>query len=372
MKKAIEYVKQNKIEIIYFVLFLLTMCIWFLPFITINLENNAESTYFLSNVLSGWDIEWTAYSFKSVTVLYGIVFGLYIVSLGTWITSIILERKESIVKKYCYLLNLLTIVLIILFMFMFIFAGPIISFLIGTDIEFCSTNILFGVFLFIPILFMCLILFSKITEHNRYTIKEICETGILVGLAVILDLFATIKIHITGGSISFCAVPLFIIGIRYGAFKGTIASSLYFGFITCLLDGYGIQTFPFDYLVAFSGYGFVGLYFNLAEKYMKNKELTKMKRYLIYGTSVVIGSICAMVIRYVGHTISSVVLYSYTVVEGIIYNTLYVPGAILISMAITIVLIPLILYINKLFPADRYKSQINDEIREEIEETNIS
>ncbi len=368
MNKAIVYVKQNKIEIIYFVLFLLTMCIWFIPFITINLENSAESTYFLKDVLGGNVIEGTSYSFKGASILYIVLISLYFVSIVTWIVSVVLDKKEKIEKRYVYTLNIITISLVLLFVFFFMLAGTIISIFIGIDSDIGSTNILFSVLLFIPALLMCLILFSKITEHNRYTIKEICETSIMVALAVVLDQFAKIQIQANGGSISFSAIPLFLIAIRYGGFKGAIASSLYFGFITCLMDGYGMQTFPFDYLVALSGYGFVGFFFNLANKYVKNRKLKTTQNYLIYGVSIVVGAICAMIIRYIGHIISGLILYpSLSLLENFIYQSTYVPGAVFISMVLTLILLPLIIYINKVFPTDRYKIQDNNVV-ETLEE----
>ena len=358
MKKAIEYVKQNKIEIIYFVLFLLTMCIWFLPFISINFENSAESTYFLSNILNGSEIEGTTYSFKSASILYGILLFLYFVSFITWVVSLVLEGKESSNKKFVYIINIVTVSLVVLFAFFFLLGGPIISILVGvptTDGNFGSTILVFGICLFPPILIMILILFSKITNHNRYTIKEICETSVMVALAVVLDQFAKIPIQANGGSISFSAVPLFIVAIRYGGFKGTVASALYFGFITCLMDGYGMQTFPFDYLIALSGYGFVGLFFNVVDRHIKKHQYKNPQVYLLYGLGIFIGAICAMVVRYVGHTISGMILYPYlSLLENFIYQSTYVPGAVLISIILTIILLPLILYINKVFPVDRY------------------
>ena len=71
----------------------------------------------------------------------------------------------------------------------------------------------FGIVVTLFDLLMALVLFSLVFNAKKYTVQEICETAILVALAVVLDQFLKIQIQANGGSISFSALPLFIIAI---------------------------------------------------------------------------------------------------------------------------------------------------------------
>jgi thiamine transporter ThiT len=206
-------------------------------------------------------------------------------------------------------------------------------------------------------LIMSIMVFGKIFESNKFTVTEITEIAVLVALAVVLDKFARIPIQANGGSISFSAVPLFIIGIRHGGFKSFIASSLIFGFITCLLDGYGFATYPFDYFVALSGYCFVGIFFNFAKKhFVDGKDLSTSKTFGIYFTAILLSGLPVMIVRYIGHIISGTILYQpITFLDNFIYQSTYVPASVWCSIGATLVLLEPILLIQRAFPTKKNK-----------------
>ena len=206
---------------------------------------------------------------------------------------------------------------------------------------FCGFSI-FCVFLIV------LMLITTFKVKIVYSIQEICETAILVALAVVLDKFARIPIQANGGSISFAPIPLFIIAIRWGGVKGFIASSFIFGLITCFIDGYGLQTYPFDYFLALSGYGLVGTFVNLFAKF--NKDDNKGKQFGLMVAGIVVGGVCATVIRYIGHMVSAEILYQpITLLDNFIYQSTYVPASMGIAIGGMIVLAAPLMVINRVF-----------------------
>ncbi len=254
-------------------------------------------------------------------------------------------NKEKYVRYY----YLVAIILLVYFAFAVLFSNYYFS-IYNTNEAFDDFEIstLFSICTIVLVVFIGLLLSSKIFEGIKYTVQEICETAILVGLAVVLDQFVKIPVQANGGSISFAPVPLFIIAIRYGGFKGFIASGLIFGLITCLLDGYGFQCFPFDYFVALSGYGLIGVMVNLFNKFNKEKKNSKQFGLTIAG--VIVGGILATVVRYFGHMVSGFILYApISFVDNFIYQSTYVPLTMVVSIAVMCVLVGPIMLINRVY-----------------------
>ena len=75
-----------------------------------------------------------------------------------------------------------------------------------------------------------------------FSVKDIVEISMLVAISILLDKFVKIPFGLTGGSINIAMVPLFVISLRHGWFKTLISCGVVFGFITCLLDDYGLFT----------------------------------------------------------------------------------------------------------------------------------
>ena len=169
------------------------------------------------------------------------------------------------------------------------------------------------------------------------------EIAVLSALAIVLQ-FINIKIGATGGSINLGLIPLFVIALRKGPTKAFIASAFIYGLITCITDGYGFNTYPFDYLIGFGGCAVLGFFKRLC---IADNEKGYSKMGFLY---IALGVIGASVIRFIGSSVSSMVNYGYTLVAAAAYNYIYVfvTGAVSL-VAIEVLFIPLA-KINKLFP----------------------
>ena len=207
-------------------------------------------------------------------------------------------------------------------------------------------------YLIIQAIILVLVTSSLKLKKVLFTTREIAEISMMVALAVVLDSFVKFKVQAGGGSIGFAAIPLFIIAIRHGAYKGFVASAIMFGLITCMIDGYGFQTYPFDYFIGFGGYCLVGLFFYLFSFFYKNKphdENYKHYEFLYSALGITVGCIFAMIVRYIGSSASSMLLYGYSLKDALIYNSTYIPFTMLIDWFITLLLLKPILMINNRF-----------------------
>jgi len=270
-----------------------------------------------------------------------------LISILCFISGIILKFKEF--KKAKITLYLISILFLVAYLFIVLLTNQYLDnqFSILSTYEGSTNNKTFSICNIVVIALISILLLSELNGEIKYSIQEICETSVMIALAVVLDQFAKIPIQANGGSISFSPVPLFIIAIRFGGIKGFISSSLIFGLITCLLDGYGLQTFPFDYFVALAGYGFIGTFVNLFTKFSKGK---KKNEYGLMIAGICVGGLLALITRYAGHMISAAILYQpITLLDNFIYQSTYVPATMGISIAAMIVLAGPIMMINKVF-----------------------
>lgn len=191
----------------------------------------------------------------------------------------------------------------------------------------------------------------------KTNIREICEIAIVSALAIVMDRFVRIPVGATGGSINICSIPLFIIAYRHGWFKGFIASGIVFGLITCLFDGYGMQFFPLEYLVAFGSIGIGGLFGKKINDLINTKGTSSK---VIAGLMVVATVSIFFVIRLFAATLDSMIFYEYPFKAALIYNISYIgpsAGALAIFL---IMLLPLIKILNKMFKTE-YLSESYDE-----------
>ena len=203
-------------------------------------------------------------------------------------------------------------------------------------------------YLIIQAIILVLVTSSLKLKKVLFTTREIAEISMMVALAVVLDKIK-IQVGISGGSINASALPLMILSIRIGFIKGVFASSILFGVITNIIDGWGIQTLPFDYMIGFFGYAFPGLFYYIFSKTcFKNKELASLM------TSFAIGSVCAFIVRMFGSGLSSYLIYNvHDIIEILVYNYIYVGVSALTCLALSLMLSPAIKRINHLFPLKR-------------------
>ena len=189
--------------------------------------------------------------------------------------------------------------------------------------------------------------FSFGIEKEKITASEMAEMGMLVALAVVLDVvshYVIPKIPSQVGSISIALLPLYFLSLRHGAAKGLLASSFAFGLITCLTDGYGLWTYPLDYLVAFSGVAIIGLF----KEQIIGEDVTKVN---IKGELLILCSILlAGLVRLVGSGASSILNYKYTFIAAVEVNILYSFVSAIICAVILMAFYGPIIKINKRFP----------------------
>lgn len=170
------------------------------------------------------------------------------------------------------------------------------------------TSILLGLAIFIE--------FIVAYQNNQMSIRDIAEDGMLIAMAFVLDLIK-IPVGATGGSINLQFFPLFVIALRHGPIHGFICSSIVYGLLSWAFSGYSIATYPFDFFLAFSGVAFFGVF---SKFIFNNKGL-----YNIHGMFwIFISGTLAMLTRWFGSTLSSVLNYGVTFVEGLAYNIPYV------------------------------------------------
>ena len=352
-------------EFLFGLLFIGVLITFVMPFMELKNENG-DLLFSVPAALAltggSFSVNDISYSLKNTSIVYIITLVLFIFGTILFYINDFLVKDNKKLKVALY--SIISVILIytgLAFSTSGFYAQIIDGIQDGEGSIYANTANLYGGFVITFILAMLFLTLNEIFHEKKYTVNEIAETAILVALAVVLDTFAKVQMQANGGSISFSAVPLFLIAIRYGFFKGFIASSFYFGVLTCLIDGYGFQTFPFDYFIALSGYGFIGLFFNFAKRFYineENKTEFKKKQYLYSLGAIILSGVPIMIIRYIGHMISGAVLYSTPFVANFIYQSTYVPAAVWISIGITAVLLPAIILINRVYPV---KEQVENE-----------
>lgn len=105
---------------------------------------------------------------------------------------------------------------------------------------------------------------SNNTNKTHLRIRALCESAILLALAIVLNLlskslFANLP---QGGSISLAMFPLLLCAHRWGWGNGLLVGFCY-GLLDMLLDGgyaWGWQSILLDYLVAYTALGLGGFF----------------------------------------------------------------------------------------------------------------
>lgn len=185
-----------------------------------------------------------------------------------------------------------------------------------------------------------------------FSVHDIVEIAMLCSLGIVLDQFLKIRIGATGGSINLAMLPLLIITLRHGPFKGFIGGGIIFGFITCLIDGYGLITYPLEYFIAFGIVGILGFF----SHYIHNSFEENNKKKIIISYCILLASVLVMlIVRVVGGTIDSMLLWEYTFVPALVYNLSYAgPSTAIVFVALSL-LLPIIVRINRFIKSSYLK-----------------
>jgi thiamine transporter len=191
----------------------------------------------------------------------------------------------------------------------------------------------------------CVLAFAfTTTSNNNRTIKDIAEEGVLIAMAFVLNLIK-IPIGATGGSLNFQMLPLMVIALRHGAQRGLLAGGIIYGLLTCLTDGYGFATYPFDYLIGFGSVAILGLLRN--QIFSEKQEGYNLKGLLF----ILLGGTLMTLVRFIGSTVSSIVVYGYSLEAALAYNALYIPLSGLVSTVALMLLYAPLIRINNYYSA---------------------
>lgn len=215
-------------------------------------------------------------------------------------------------------------------------------------------------FIVVVDIIVALLLFFILNSKNQYKIRDIVEAAMLIALAVALDLpGAKIRVGASGGSISFTMVPLVILALRQGPAKGFIGAGVIYGLITCIFDGWGMASYPFDYLLAYGSLCVLGFFRNLI--FPKDKETRKGYKILISLGFLTLGTVLAVVARWGFATLSGVILWETPFKESLIYNATYVLPSGGITLAVLLILFKPLQYIEYNIVGKRYEELKDDE-----------
>ena len=193
----------------------------------------------------------------------------------------------------------------------------------------------------IVITYMLVVIFLSLRRTSigvNLNIRDMVEIAMFCAMAIVLDLtFFKIRIGQNGGSISLVMLPLSFLCVRKGFVKGFIGCGIVFGFLSCLLDGYGLVTYPLDYLGAFGSISIVGLFTTL--KFNRFKLILQEAFLAVFF-------IVAVAFRLMFSTISGMVLYATPFLGSLSYNAAYIlPSAGFVLAALLVLYKP----ITKLF-----------------------
>ncbi len=344
------FLKKHWPDIVYLLLVAIVIGFSFVPMFNVVTKDADKNKFYyamsISNFVIGSNVKGEVFGPNAILI---VVYILFFIGLKLYVIH--LFNKENN-EKVATVLASVTCGINILFLFslLFIYAyAPFINVNLSNISDFKEIQPIgwsYAIFMFANVV-MVLMLLRETAFKVKFSIYEISEIAIFCALALVLDK-AKIPVGATGGSINASALPLFIIAIRYGPLKGLFASSLIFGLISCLLDGYGIQTYPFDYLIAFSGYASVGLFMNIFKKYVISKK--ENMEFPCICFSFILGAIVSFITRMLGSSISSVLFYELSFGEALVYNIAYIPLSVFGCMAIALVLAKPIQIINNKFP----------------------
>ncbi|MDY5298949.1 MAG: energy-coupled thiamine transporter ThiT [Candidatus Enteromonas sp.] len=186
---------------------------------------------------------------------------------------------------------------------------------------------------------------STITPYQRRPISvgEIAENGILIAMAFGLN-FIKLPIQVQG-SVNFQMLPLMIIALRRGPASGLICGGILFGLLTCLTDGYGFVTYPFDYLIGFGSVAVMGFFRPLI--FGQNQKGYNFKGEVF----LLLAGVLSTFVRFVGGTVSSILIYNTTFVAALIYNVGYISLSGILALAVLMAIYGPLVKVNASFPA---------------------
>lgn len=238
------------------------------------------------------------------------------------------KEKYSVISLTLLVVTFTTIIL----------SPSIYEVVIETPLYFDYAMIINLIFLSISVLISLHAFFSGV----KFSIKEMVELAILIALAIVFDFFPKIKLSGGAGSIGLTMLPLFVIALRFNFVKSFISGGIIYGLLTCLLDGYGFATYPFDYLMGFGLIAVVSLF----KDTIFSSKTNKWQQLILLFIAVLLGGL----LRILSSTISSMVIYQYGLIDGLVYNILYIVPSLGLVLLVLTLLFPALKQLNRRYP----------------------
>ncbi|MCR5506029.1 MAG: energy-coupled thiamine transporter ThiT [Bacilli bacterium] len=333
----------------------------FAPLLTYKIKVDGVKTQFNVNILKMFDSSITP------TWIGGVFVGVIAIAAIALVFSFVMRKNEKVKDVFdTILLIFLGIIFVLCFMNKEVFAYFAGEYEVAKDTygmipHFNSAAIGWGssLILFLTAFeFVCAISFSNFSNQS---LKGIAEDGMLIAAAFVLN-FIKIPLGSTGGSVNFQMLPLMIIALRRGPLNGFICGGVIYGLLTCISDGYGFATYPFDYLIGFGSVAVVGLFKPLIFPKDDSKFNTLHAELFI-----LLAGVLSTLVRFIGGTVSSMAIYGYKFVPAMAYNALYIPLSGAAAIIFLMLLLPALKQINHRFPAEG-NNQFSEEEPEELGE----
>lgn len=164
-------------------------------------------------------------------------------------------------------------------------------------------------------------------KNLRLSIRQIVLMGMLVGITIVLDVVFKFYQQANGGSINLAMVGLVLIGLSFTWWKTWLATSIVFGILSAILDGY-IAYYLFDYALALSGFMVISFF----RESILNRQ--GWKSFLL----LVMTFIIAFIWRLGMHVISGVIYFEVDWLGSWIYNITYLLPSFFITFMVIVAL----------------------------------
>ena len=320
MEKVLKFIREH-IRLLATISVLLVLASFFLPLLEIETDTN-EYTVNILNYFEGNKMDFVMF----------IILGLLLVGIAfVWIGK--LNANLTPIGSMSFII---AIPLVILLREFYTSNGGDYDVSIKVGIPVCLVFLILSAVLAMSISY----------QKDMMSPRDIAEEAILIALAFILN-FLKIGIGSTGGSINFQMLPLFILALRHGPTHGLISGGVIYGLLTCLTDGYGFACYPFDYLIGFGSIMAIGLFRDFIIKPEDNTYTLRGELFLA------LACVLATFIRFVGSTMSSMIIWDVDFAGALSYNVLYVLPSGAIAMIVVMALLGPIVKINKMFPVKK-------------------
>lgn len=267
------------------------------------------------------------------------------------ITKHFAKVKEVLVTIQLMVLSVITCLFFISKEFFNVFAAELVEGYVGSSIG-------WGFVVICLIVGIQIVFTVGFADFSKGGLKVMVENAMLVAAAFVLSFIKLFSMP-TGGSINFQMLPLMIIAIRRGPLSGFLFGGFLYGLLTCFVDGYGFQSFPFDYLIGFGSVAILGFFKPLIlgkdPKTTKKKDeegnpiVIEYKKPNLFQAEcfILLGGLLATCMRFVGGCTSSIALYGYNFPAAAAYNFPYIFISGGISIAVLMLIFPVLRKIKR-------------------------